>query len=225
MSIRFSPSALNVFRDCPACFWRDKKQNIKRPQGIKSSLPMAIDRILKARFDASRPEFPSETNLANLEGFSLYKDQGQLDRWRNWRSGMVYNDPNGRFVLTGAVDDLIVAPDDRIAILDYKSKGTAASESYAETYYQFQMDCYSLMLSAQSDIQAFPRSYLAFYYPQELQFQSQIISISNHPENAVKVCNDAVDCLEDPSMPKPSVKEGKTCEHCCYLNQGMLVTP
>lgn len=32
-AIRLSPSKLNLYRECPRCFWLDKVKKIERPRG------------------------------------------------------------------------------------------------------------------------------------------------------------------------------------------------
>jgi len=45
--IRLSPSSLNLFLECPRCFWLDKNKGIKRPRGIFPSLPSGMDSVIK----------------------------------------------------------------------------------------------------------------------------------------------------------------------------------
>jgi hypothetical protein len=67
---QLSSSALGILEDCPRCFWLDRNKKIKRPQGIKSGMPVAVDNILKVGFDVLRvnkvlPSFlASEPRLA-----------------------------------------------------------------------------------------------------------------------------------------------------------------
>ena len=49
--VYLSPSALNVFNDCPRCFWLDKNKRMKQPRGIFPSLPSGMDKVLKSRYD------------------------------------------------------------------------------------------------------------------------------------------------------------------------------
>ena len=54
MGYRLSPSALNLFKECPRCFWLTHHKVWKRPSGIFPSLPSGMDRILKVHFDKFR---------------------------------------------------------------------------------------------------------------------------------------------------------------------------
>ena len=54
MIYRLSPSAMNVYRDCPRCFWLTKVKSVSRPRGIFPSLPSGMDRGIKGYFDGFR---------------------------------------------------------------------------------------------------------------------------------------------------------------------------
>src|SRR3989344_3937655 len=60
-TIRLSPSTgLNLFRDCPRCFWLHYNKNVHRPRGIFPSLPGGMDLVLKDYFDQFRGSLPPE---------------------------------------------------------------------------------------------------------------------------------------------------------------------
>jgi len=54
MEFRLSPSALNLMKECPRCFWLAQHKVWKRPAGIFPSLPSGMDKILKIHFDKFR---------------------------------------------------------------------------------------------------------------------------------------------------------------------------
>ena len=75
--LELSPTTgLNLFRECPRCFWLRYRERVHRPDTIFPSLPGGMDRILKVYFDSfrARDELPPE-----LEG----KVEGKLlpDHW------------------------------------------------------------------------------------------------------------------------------------------------
>jgi len=51
MVYKFSPSKLNLVKDCPRCFWLEFNKKFRRPRGIFPSLPSGMDKILKNHFD------------------------------------------------------------------------------------------------------------------------------------------------------------------------------
>lgn len=124
--ITLSPSALGNFRESPRAFWLEKKHGIKRPQGIFSAMPNAIDAIIKERYDAHRgkltdakddagvlrsiPYMPTELVRLAKQGVSLFADYAKLKKMRNWRSAPVFVDPKTGARLCGALDDALVVP-------------------------------------------------------------------------------------------------------------------
>src|SRR5512137_2040653 len=107
--VTLSPSALSLFKDCSRCFWLEKVRGIKRPRGIFPSLPSGMDRVIKLYFDTFRVKGTLPPELAARKEFKdlrLYENHAQLERWRNWRTGLEYIEDEAR--LFGALDDLLM---------------------------------------------------------------------------------------------------------------------
>ncbi len=49
-----SPSKLNLFLECPKCFWLHMRKGIKRPEQPSSTLPRGMDGLIKVYFDKYR---------------------------------------------------------------------------------------------------------------------------------------------------------------------------
>lgn len=220
--MRLSPSALNIFVDCPRCFWLDKKQKVKRMRGIMSTLPMGMDGLIKKYFDEHRAAgtFPKElmrdTEIEN--DMTLFDDQLKLNKWRNWRSTNLVYDVGGGYTLSGMIDELLMKGD--IAIpADYKTRGYPyKNPADALKYYQLQMECYGLMLKSYG-MEVYDKGYLIYYVPQAVckegivKFDISAIPVPINTDNPKKVCEQAVACLESKEIPESS----KECEYCNYV--------
>ena len=214
---RLSPSKLNLFRECPRCFWLDKVQGIERPRGIFPSLPGGMDRVIKSYFDTCRgvEGLPQELRDRLPTGVALYPDQGQLDRWRNWRTGLAYRDQDGS-VLFGAVDDVLVMGDRRHVPFDYKTKGSVTSEDDAVKYYQNQLDCYGLLLQ-ENGFPVADYGVLLYYSPKQVNggglvaFETQCLKIPIDPERARRVFREAVGVL------KGALPAANDCAFCAWV--------
>ena len=215
--IRLSPSKLNIFRECPRCFWFDKAQGIERPRGIFPSLPSGMDRAIKTYFDRLRPSgiLPAELAGELPPGVAPYPDQERLDRWRNWRTGLAYQDQDGS-VLAGAVDDLLVAGD-RCIPFDYKTKGSVTSTEDATKYYQSQLDCYGLLVREQG-LPVADYGVLLYYSPKQVvgggavAFETQCLTIPIDPERARRLFREAVAVVRGPMPP------ANGCEYCAWID-------
>ena len=143
--IRLSPSTLNVFLECPKCFWLEHVKDIHRPRGIFPSLPGGMDLLIKKYFDRYRNvgKLPPELD-GKLDGAELFADQELLNKWRNWRNALAYQDPESGATLSGMLDDLGLQPDKRLFVpLDYKTRGFDVKEG-GENFYKNQLNCYGL---------------------------------------------------------------------------------
>jgi len=108
--LKLSPSSLNLFKECPRCFWLQLKKVYKRPQGIFPSLPGGMDKVLKAHFDSfmEQNKLPPEIKEYGLNnGYKLFSDKAKLDIWRNNFKGIQYKDKTSGVLLRGAVDNIL----------------------------------------------------------------------------------------------------------------------
>jgi len=216
--VTLSPSALSLFKNCSRCFWLEKVKNIKRPRGIFPSLPGGMDRVIKDYFDTFRAKgtLPPELRIDAFKGIALYNDQAQLERWRNWRTGLRYQE-DGR-ALSGMLDDLLVR-DGAYIPFDYKTKGSPTNEEDATKYYQTQLDCYALMLEA-NGLKTAGYGFLLYYSPKvvgergQVSFEIQPIKIGTDTERAKDLIRRALSIL---SGPAPRASED--CEYCNWLEK------
>lgn len=216
LNYRLSPSTLNVYRDCPRCFWLDKIKKIKRPRGIFPSLPGGMDRVIKNYFDVYRKKgtLPPELGINEFKGIKLFPDQNQLEKWRNWRTGLEHKE-NGD-ILFGAFDDLL-EKDGLYIPFDYKTKGSPTTEEDAVKYYQVQLDCYALMLES-NGLKTSGYGFLLYFSPKEVaengnvSFEIQPIKIETDTNRGRKIFSDALLSLKG-NAPLASPR----CEYCRWL--------
>lgn len=214
--IRLSPTTgLNLFKECPYCFWLHFNKNAHRPRGIFPSLPGGMDLIIKKYFDKYRGQLPPELER-KVEG-KLVPDISLLEKWRNWRTGLEYFDKGLNAVLFGALDDCLI--DDGLYIpLDYKTRGSAPRKGDSERYYQTQLDAYSLLLNS-NGFKTKNFAYLVYYYPSEvmddslIQFKTEPVKVETNLERAKQTLKEAVELLRGP-MPK----EHSNCEYCSWIS-------
>src|SRR3989338_11142818 len=143
--IQLSPNSLNLFLECPHCFWLDKKQKIRRPQPFPYALNAAVDVLLKQEFDEYRAKNePHPLLLTKNIKAKLFQNQSLLNQWRSNFSGIRYYDSDLEATLFGAVDDVLEFDGGKLAPLDYKSTGSPAANIYDR--FQIQMDIYTYLL-------------------------------------------------------------------------------
>lgn len=216
MPYKLSPSSINLFLECPRCFWLAQVKGIKRPDGIFPSLPSGMDKILKAHFDAfmAAGELPPEIHAhGKKNGYRLFSDKKQLDLWRNNFKGIQYTDPASGVLLHGAVDNILVNGK-KLIVLDYKTRGFPLKEDTAD-HYQTQLDLYNFLLRKNGH-ETENYAYLLFYHPNrvtrtgEVVFNTDLVRMATDVKHGEKVFKNAVKCLEG-NEPAPA-KECKWCE-------------
>lgn len=213
--ISLSASKLNLFKECPRCFWDAYVCDIPRPRGIFPSLPGGMDLVFKTYFDSFRGQLPPML-IGKVPGV-LMADMGRLNRWRNWRTGLIYEDPELQVKIIGALDDCLTDGDIYIPF-DNKTRGSAPKSDGSE-YYQGQLDIYELFLIS-NGYKTKGSGFLAYYWPNEIlkvhdevtcHFGVQVFELKTDPERAKKTIKEAVDLMRG-KRPKPS----PTCEMCVY---------
>src|SRR3989344_5847786 len=145
-TFKLSPSALNLFKECPRCFWLSQHKVWKRPAGIFPSLPSGMDKILKTHFDNFRKkgQLPPELcNNSECKNLKLFDEEEKLKLWQNNFKGIQYKDKKGN-ILKGAVDN-ILTKGKKLIVLDYKTRGFELKGDTAE-HYQLQIDLYNYLL-------------------------------------------------------------------------------
>jgi len=210
---RLSPTALNLFLDCPRCFWLDKNKRIRRPRGIFPSLPGGMDAVIKTYFDKYRlkGEMPPEIE-GKLPG-KLFGNFPLLEKWRDWRkTDLRCEDKALNASLSGALDDCLIE-EDRYIPLDYKTRGYKLIED-PRRYYQTQLDCYCLILDS-AGYKTKGLAYLAVYWPLEVsegamvKFHVEPLKIETNIDSAKTIFKNAVTALGK-DIPPAAAK----CEYC-----------
>ena len=212
MEFKLSPSAINLIKDCPRCFWLTQHRVWKRPSGIFPSLPSGMDKILKIHFDKFRDEGklpPEICEDGNCIGMKLFDDEELLKTWQNNRKGITFEDEKGN-ILKGAVDN-ILEKGNKLIVLDYKTRGYPLKEDTAN-HYQNQLDIYNFLLR-KNNYKTEDFAFLLFYIPKEVTktgeviFDTELVKMKVDVENAEHIWKKALDLLN-------SKCPNESCEWC-----------
>ncbi len=214
--LKISPSSLNLFLECPHCFWLEKKMGIRRPPPYPFALNMAVDHLLKKEFDKYRAmSKPHPLLTENNIDAELFPDQKLIDEWRDSSKGLRYYDSTLGVTIFGAIDDVLKFSDDKLAPLDYKSTGSKIAKVYDR--FQIQMDVYSYLLE-KNGYSTPKKGYLAFYiidkkngFSEKLPFQKELHEIETDSSYVSELFRNAVSILKrnDPPPHSPDCSFGK----------------
>jgi len=91
---RLSRSGLDLFVNCPRCFYIDKRLGTGRPPGFPFSLNSAVDHLLKKEFDIHRAKNKAHPLMKKYGIAAVPVAHKDLDMWRENFQGIRYC--NGR---------------------------------------------------------------------------------------------------------------------------------
>lgn len=144
-----SRSKIDLFLECPKCFYLDRRLGVARPPGYPFNLNSAVDELLKSEFDIHRAEKTAHPLMEQYGIDATPFQHEDIDKWRNWRAGLrVIHEQTG-LEISGAIDDVWVNPDDELIVVDYKATskdGEVGIDAEWQISYKRQMEVYQWIL-------------------------------------------------------------------------------
>src|SRR5690349_5073611 len=115
---KISRSKIELFMQCPRCFWLDVRLKIKRPDGPPFNINKTIDELFKKEFDKHRlngtPHPIMTTNrLTGVVPFA----HTDLNKWRETFTGVVALHKATNLHVFGAIDDVWVNEDGELIVV------------------------------------------------------------------------------------------------------------
>ena len=211
-----SRHTLELYQDCPRCFWLSVNKKIERPKAPFPSLPSGMDLAIKRYFDSYRAKKSLPPELKELD-VRLY-DCPQFKTWRNNRIGIQWKDHSGH-VLRGAIDDLLVTPEKKLVVLDYKTRGFKVKEDTTQ-YYEFQLNTYKFLLES-TGLSVENYGYLLFFYPDKISLRGTFSfhrDLRNVPLNTQGIQDTFVQALTVLALECPP-RASQKCEYCSWSSR------
>lgn len=220
MPTRLSRSKVDLFIECPLCFWLDQKNKIKRPSGPPFSLNVAVDHLLKNEFDSSRGKDVPE-RLAR-EGLSFVPtEHAQLSRWRENFKGVTRQYRGIEFF--GAIDDLWHDMFGVHYVVDYKATSKADEVSLDADWqiaYKRQVEFYQWLLRGNA-LEVSNQAWFVYangikgdgFFDDQLAFKTKLISYDGNSSWIEPTLDSLIECLASESPPPAS----EDCPYCQYV--------
>ena len=103
---KLSRSKLELFTQCPRCFYLDRRLGVGRVGFPAFTLNSATDTLLKKEFDIHRADQTPHRLMAanNIDAVPFQHEM--IDEWRENFKGVQYLHEPTNLLITGAVDDL-----------------------------------------------------------------------------------------------------------------------
>jgi len=222
---RISRSKMELFLECPRCFYLDRRLGLDRPSLPGFSLNDAVDHLLKNEFDILRKDGKKHDLMEKYGIDAIPFQHPELVEWR---------DDNKRFVgacflhqptnleICGIIDDLWINSRQEIHIVDYKSTSTSKEISLDDEYkqgYKKQVEWYQWIFRQKG----FAVSNIAYFvyanglkgertFDGKLEFELKIIPHQGDTTWVEPTIFAIKQCLESDTIPEAS----PYCEFCHY---------
>jgi len=227
---KLSRSKIDLFIECPRCFYLDRRLGVARPPGYPFALNSAVDTLLKKEFDSLREKGATHTLISDYKVDARPVAHKKLDQWRENFTGVQYTHNATNFLVFGAIDDLWQTSDGEYVVVDYKStskdeKITSLDKDW-HIGYKRQMEIYQWLLR-HNDLTVSNRGYFVYCnartdvsaFNAMLDFEITLVPYDGDDSWVEGTLMDAKACLVDDAVPHP----GKECDYCAYRNATVTV--
>lgn len=220
---KLSRSKLDLFLNCPRCFYLDRRLGVGQPPGYPFSLNSAVDTLLKKEFDIHRANGASHPLMKAYGIEAIPYQHEQLEVWRDSLHGgiqFLHNPTN--FLITGGVDDVWVARDGKLIVVDYKATAKNAEvtlDADWQSGYKRQMEVYQ-WLFRQNGFEVSDTGYFVYAngkmdkeaFDARLEFDIKLLPYEGNTDWVEKCVEAAHACLNSDILPE----YGPNCDFCLF---------
>lgn len=221
---RLSRSKIDLFVECPRCFYLDNKLGTARPRGPAFTLNVAVDALFKKEFDVHRKKKTKHPIMEQYHIDAVPFDHKDIEVWRDNFAGLECIHKGSGLTVSGAVDDVWLGNDGALIVIDYKATSkegeieTLADSSWEEQYKR-QIGVYQWLLSkngftvntvgyfvyanADSNLKSFDDT---------LHFKTTLVPCEGNTDWIEPTLLSIKQCLESDTFPE----QGDRCEFCPY---------
>lgn len=231
---KVSRSKIELFMQCPRCFWLDVRLKITRPSSPPFNINKAIDELLKKEFDSYRLKNEAHPWMIENKISAKPMQHEDLETWRhNFTGVFTLHEPTNLHVF-GAIDDLWVDDEGKLIVVDYKATAKdkeVSIDSDWQISYKRQLEVYQWLLRANgfdvNDTGYFVytngRMDLDGFY-NKVEFTTKIIPYKGNSDWVEKTLMKMKKCM-DGDMPKVGkAAMGGDCDFCAYARQRTELT-
>lgn len=219
-----SRSKIDLFLNCPRCFYIDNKLGVARPPGFPFTLNSAVDKLLKKEFDGHRVKKTAHPLMKKYGIDAVPFSHPKMEEWRDsLRAGVsFFHTPTGMLV-RGGVDDVWVTPRGELIIVDYKATSKDEEVSLDAEWqdgYKRQMEVYQ-WLFRKNGFKVSDTGYFVYVngktdreaFDAKLEFDVSVIPYKGSDTWVEKTLGEIKKCLTSSSIPTAS----KDCDYCRYI--------
>ena len=221
---KLSRSKIDLFLNCPRCFYLDRRLGVARPPGFPFALNSAVDHLLKLEFDIHRAKGTKHPLIKKYGVDAIPAAHEDLNIWRENFKGIQFLHKATNLIITGAIDDLWVNKKGEYIVVDYKA--TSKDEEINELNkdwqigYKRQMEVYQWLLR-QNGYKVFNTGYFVYCngktdrkaFDGKLEFDVTLIAYKGNDSWVGQAITEAHKCLNGNKIPKADPE----CDYCNYI--------
>ncbi len=221
---KLSRSKIDLFSQCPRCFYYDRRLGVARPPSFPFTLNSAVDALLKQEFDTHRANGTKHPLIEKYGVDARPVPHKDLDKWRHNFTGVQFLHEPTNFLISGAIDDLWQNSKGEYIVVDYKSTAkteeiTALDKEWHDSYKR-QMEVYQWLLR-QNGYMVSNTGYFVYCngiadakaFDQKLEFRVNLITYEGDDFWIGKTITDIHNCLNGDKIPGAS----PNCDYCSYI--------
>lgn len=231
---KVSRSKIELFMQCPRCFWLDTRLKIKRPDGPPFNINKAIDELFKKEFDSYRLKGEPHPIMTEYSVQAVPFTHENLDKWRENFVGVQYHHRPTNLMVFGAIDDLWVDPDGNVIVVDYKATAKdkeVSIDSEWQISYKRQMEVYQWLLR-QNGLSVHPTGYFVYTngrmdldgFFNKIEFRTKLIPYTGDDSWVEPTIHAMKQCMEGDMPPVGKAAMGGDCDFCTYAKQRTELT-
>jgi hypothetical protein len=225
---RLSRSKIELFMNCPRCFYMDRRLGVGQPPGYPFNLNSAVDFLLKKEFDVHRAKGKAHPLMEHYGVDAIPYAHDQLDIWRENFKGITTINKDLNLEFSGAVDDIWVNPKGELIIVDYKSTAKDSEVTLDAAWqdsYKRQMEIYQ-WLFRQNGFKVSDTGYFVYCngkrdakaFDAKLEFDIKLIPYTGSDKWVNGVIKKIKECL-DGNLPNYT----PGCDYCEYRQAAQTV--
>ncbi|PIR05064.1 MAG: hypothetical protein COV57_01055 [Candidatus Liptonbacteria bacterium CG11_big_fil_rev_8_21_14_0_20_35_14] len=220
---RLSRSKIDLFKECPRCFYIDNKLGTARPPGFPFALNSAVDTLFKKEFDFYRVKGSRHPLMEQYGVEAVPFKNSNMNEWReNFKGIKYYHDKTG-FTVSGAVDDIWINPKGELIVVDYKSTSKEEEINSLDkdwhNGYKRQMEVYQWLLR-KNGFTVSDTGYFVYAngktdreaFDKKLEFEVTLISYKGDDSWIEPTLSEIKKTLDSDKVPEASSE----CDYCTY---------
>lgn len=235
---KLSRSKIELFMQCPRCFWLDVRHKITRPSSPPFNINKTIDELFKKEFDTYRAKQVPHPQMIEAGVKAVPYQHKDLDTWRYNFTGITTLHQPTNLHIFGAVDDIWINENNELMVVDYKATAkdkpvtALGAEGTWHDMYRRQMEIYQWLLK-QNDFKVSDTGYFVYAtgtqdrdgFFNKVDFETHIFPHHGNSDWVDDTIMKMKQVMDNDKIPEVGTAAmGGPCEHCSYARSRTELT-